>query len=104
MQDNTLGLPKLCTPENLHKIDRDVLFAYLSQHYTPKRMVVAGVGVEHPILVEAVQKYFVDVAPLWESESGMRTILNQRKNLSCDRSVAQYTGGFVQVWIITRFY
>lgn len=91
-RDNTLGLPKLCPPHNLNKIDRDMLFTYLSQHYTPKRMVVAGVGVEHFKLVDAVQKYFVDVKPLWETEIE----LANRKNLNCDRSMAQYTGGMVQ--------
>lgn len=95
-KDNTLGLPKLCPPENLNKIDREILFTYLSQHYSPKRMVIAGVGVEHPKLVEAVQKYFVDIKPLWETESGL--VIN-RKNLSCDYSIAQYTGGLIQVCV-----
>lgn len=57
-------------------------------------MVVAGVGVEHHRLVEAVQKYFVDIKPLWETESDL---LINRRNLSCDLSIAQYTGGMVQV-------
>ena len=32
-------------------------------------MVVAGVGVEHEVLVEAVQKYFVDTPPAWKLDS-----------------------------------
>lgn len=76
-----------------------MLFTYLSQHYTPKRMVVAGVGVEHFKLVDAVQKYFVDVKPLWETEIE----LANRKNLNCDRSIAQYTGGMVQVRIFDGY-
>lgn len=71
-----------------------MLFTYLSQHFTPKRMVVAGVGVEHFKLVDAVQKYFVDLQPLWETETDLANI---NKNLICDRSIAQYTGGMVQV-------
>ncbi|KAH1013098.1 hypothetical protein HUJ05_012142 [Dendroctonus ponderosae] len=91
-RDNTLGLPKLCPSKNLDKIDREMLFLYLSQHYTPQRMVVAGVGVEHERLVEAVQKYFVDSKPLWEMEQ-----LFGKKNISgVDKSVAQYTGGIEQ--------
>ncbi|KAG5884039.1 hypothetical protein JTB14_020450 [Gonioctena quinquepunctata] len=92
-KDNTLGLPRLCPPENLTNIDRDILITYLSNHYTPKRMVVAGVGVEHSRLVEAVQKYFVDVKPIWETES---EVCHNKKYVSCDHSIAQYTGGMIQ--------
>lgn len=53
---NTLGLPKLCPPENILLIDQHVLYSYLKNHFTPSRMVVAGVGVEHDALVEACQK------------------------------------------------
>ncbi|XP_050303675.1 mitochondrial-processing peptidase subunit alpha [Anthonomus grandis grandis] len=91
-RDNTLGLPKLCPNQNLNKIDRETLFAYLSQHYTPKRMVVAGVGVEHERLVEVVQKHFVDSKPVWETES----LVGRRQIPEIDRSIAQYTGGMEQ--------
>ncbi|XP_030763716.1 mitochondrial-processing peptidase subunit alpha [Sitophilus oryzae] len=91
-RDNTLGLPKLCPPQNLDKIDRETLFSYLSQHYSPKRMVVAGVGVEHNRLVEAVQKYFVDVKPLWDMEN----VILRKQISGIDKSIAQYTGGIEQ--------
>ncbi|KAG0436750.1 hypothetical protein HPB47_017774 [Ixodes persulcatus] len=52
--DNTLGLPKLCPRENLGVVNREVLYTFLSHHYVPQRMVVAGVGVEHGPLVEMV--------------------------------------------------
>ncbi|CAG9772471.1 unnamed protein product [Ceutorhynchus assimilis] len=91
-RDNTLGLPKLCPPQNLDKIDREMLFLYLSQHYTPKRMVVAGVGVEHERLVEAVQKYFVDNKPVWEVEP----VVGRKQITGVDKSLAQYTGGVEQ--------
>lgn len=93
-RDNTLGLPKLCPEGNISKIDRNILFTYLSQHYTPKRMVVAGVGVEHQKLVEATQKYFVDLKSAWEMDPALA---NKSKQISIDNSIAQYTGGFVQV-------
>ncbi|KAL1508936.1 hypothetical protein ABEB36_003752 [Hypothenemus hampei] len=91
-RDNTLGLPKLCPIQNLEKIDREMLFLYLSQHYTPKRMVIAGVGVEHERLVDTVQKYFVDIKPVWEVES----LFGKRPVIEVDKSIAQYTGGLEQ--------
>ena len=45
-------------------------------------MVVAGVGVDHDVLVEAVQKHFVDTPPSWKTDS----------KVVSDQSVAQYTG------------
>lgn len=89
-RDNTLGLPKLCPQNNIMKIDRSMIFNYLKQHYTPKRMVVAGVGVDHALLVDAAQKYFVDATPVWENDSEVY------KGTSVDESVSQYTGGMVQ--------
>ncbi|CAG9862433.1 unnamed protein product [Phyllotreta striolata] len=86
--DNTLGLPKLCPADNVHKIDRKILLKYLSNHYTPKRIVVAGVGVDHSELVEHVQRHFVDTRPIWDD--------NNNNANKCDDSIAQYTGGFVQ--------
>lgn len=91
-RDNTLGLPKLCPPENTQKIDRDVLLSYLSLHHIPSRMVVAGVGVDHDEFVKCVEKYFASMSSTWELES----IRNQSVT-SVDTSVAQYTGGIVKV-------
>lgn len=89
-----MGLPKLCPPNNINKIDKNVLFTYLSQHYSPKRMVLAGVGVEHQRLVEAAKKYFLEEKPVWETEDGL---ILPTKGLAVDESVAQYTGGIVLV-------
>ncbi|XP_072386949.1 mitochondrial-processing peptidase subunit alpha [Diabrotica undecimpunctata] len=89
--DNTLGLPKLCPYENVNKITRNVIMTYLKNHYTPKRIVVAGVGVEHSKLVDAVQKFFVDIKPIWNETSNIEAI----KDISVDLSVSQYTGGLV---------
>lgn len=44
-RENTLGLPKLCPPQNLDLINRDALMNYLKYHHSPDRMVIAGVGV-----------------------------------------------------------
>jgi len=98
-QDNTLGLPKICPEANLSKIDREVLFTYLKNHYTPKRMVVAGVGVDHGALVESVQKYFVDMKPIWEEDPDLPV---PTLDMQVDKSIAQYTGGIVQVRLFTH--
>ncbi|OXU19162.1 hypothetical protein TSAR_014823 [Trichomalopsis sarcophagae] len=92
-RDNTLGLPKICPEGNINKIDRKILFTYLKHHHTPKRMVVAGVGVEHKRLVEAVEKYFVDQKPIWEEDSSL--IISDRSKNFVDESIAQYTGGYI---------
>lgn len=85
---NTLGLPKICRNENVNKIDRDIILNYLKNHYTPDRMVVAAVGVEHEPFVEYVQKYFVDMKPTWHVDEAFVP--------NVDRSIAQYTGGMEQ--------
>ncbi|KAL0895829.1 hypothetical protein ABMA27_011860 [Loxostege sticticalis] len=87
---NTLGLPKICPTENVYKIDRSIILKYLKNHYTPSRMVVAAVGVEHGPFVEFVQKYFVDMKPTWHTED----IGNSADEV--DSSIAQYTGGIQQ--------
>lgn len=87
-RDNTLGLPKLCPDGNSDKIDRNMLLSYLKHHHTPKRMVVAGVGVDHDEFVKVVEKYFVEQVPTWESE----TVVTRGAG-AVDGSLAQYTGG-----------
>ncbi|KAF6204586.1 hypothetical protein GE061_018746 [Apolygus lucorum] len=86
-KDNTLGLPKICPAENVGKITRDVIISYLHSHYTPSRMVVAGVGIEHDKLVESVQKHFVDKPPMWGTGT---------PKIKVDDSLAQYTGGLIK--------
>lgn len=85
-RENTLGLPKLCPADNSEKIDRSVLLQYLSQHHTPSRMVVAGVGVPHDQLVRHVEKFFVEQRPSWQD-------LDLTKSVPVDESLAAYTGG-----------
>lgn len=90
-RDNTLGLPKLCPPHNLDKIDRDVLMSYLRLHHNPERMVVAGCGVDHDEFVRHVEKYFGQSAT-WDREP-----VTNDSVTAIDTSVAQYTGGSVKV-------
>ncbi|XP_077298628.1 mitochondrial-processing peptidase subunit alpha [Arctopsyche grandis] len=85
--NSTLGLPKICPQDNVAKIDKKTIFQYISNHFVPKRMVVAGVGVEHGALVEYVQKYFVDSPSAWPEV--------KPSALSPDLSKAKYAGGIV---------
>ncbi|XP_015113660.1 mitochondrial-processing peptidase subunit alpha [Diachasma alloeum] len=92
-RDNTLGLPKICPQGNIEKIDRRILFTYLRNHYTPRRMVVAGVGIDHNDLVRAVEKYFVEEGAIWDEDASL--VLPDRGAHVVDESVAQYTGGYI---------
>lgn len=82
-RDNTLGLPKICPSENVDVIDKSILHKYLSNYHTPKRMVLAGVGMDHDVLVEAAKQHF-SVTPTWPSCTPIQ-----------DMSISQYTGGVV---------
>nr|KAF6434183.1 peptidase, mitochondrial processing subunit alpha [Molossus molossus] len=86
-KENTVGLHRFCPTENIAKIDREVLHSYLRNYYTPDRMVLAGVGIEHDHLVECARKYLLGTRPAWGSEAPV----------DVDRSVAQYTGGVVKL-------
>lgn len=87
-RENTLGLPKLCPPQNLDAINRDVLMNYLKYHHSPERMVIAGVGVNHDELVHNVKRFFVDDPAIWDKEQIKGTGAEE-----VDKSIAQYTGG-----------
>ncbi|XP_003743034.1 mitochondrial-processing peptidase subunit alpha [Galendromus occidentalis] len=91
--NNTLGLPKLCPEENIPLIDQKMIFTFLKQRFTPERMVVAGVGIDHDRLVECVQKNFVEKKPIWVENPS----LVGDPSLETDESVSQYTGGIVKV-------
>ncbi|XP_037654178.1 mitochondrial-processing peptidase subunit alpha isoform X2 [Choloepus didactylus] len=84
---NTVGLHRFCPTENIAKIDRRVLHSYLSSYYTPDRMVLAGVGMEHEHLVECARRHLLGVRPAWGDWGAAEA----------DRSVAQYTGGIVKL-------
>lgn len=89
-KENTLGLAKLCPEENIGVIDRETILKYLQSHYTPRRTVVAAVGVEHDEFVDIAQKYFVDIPPMWETDG-------IQGDHQPDTTLSQYTGGLVQI-------
>ncbi|KAF6126472.1 peptidase, mitochondrial processing subunit alpha [Phyllostomus discolor] len=84
---NTVGLHRFCPVENVAKVDRAALHSYLRTYYTPERMVLAGVGVEHEHLVECARRHLLGARPAWGAEAAG----------DVDRSVAQYTGGLVKL-------
>ena len=88
-RDNTVGLPKLCPPENINMFNSSILFDYLKQYYQPSRMVIAGVNVDHQHLIDLTRTHFIHKKPVWFKEG--------EKVATPDRSVAQYTGGMIKV-------
>ncbi|KAI0215179.1 Mitochondrial-processing peptidase subunit alpha [Lamellibrachia satsuma] len=90
---NTLGLPKICPEMSLPLIDQSMLYTYMKNYHTPERTVLAGVGVEHDTLVDLAREYFVQNTPIWNENPNL--IIKSREGL--DLSLAQYTGGMVQV-------
>uniref|UniRef100_A0A915IZX8 Alpha-MPP n=1 Tax=Romanomermis culicivorax TaxID=13658 RepID=A0A915IZX8_ROMCU len=89
-RDNTLGFPKICPTENVEKIDRKTLLKFMKTYYSPKRMVVSGVGVSHQNFLEICDKYFQQTPTIWDDE-----IIDVSNDL-LDNSVAQYTGGIIK--------
>ncbi|KAH7695171.1 peptidase M16 inactive domain-containing protein, partial [Aphelenchoides avenae] len=92
-QGNTLGFSKFCKPENTMRVTRKHVLSFLSQYYTPERIVLAGVGVDHDYLVEAGKKYFSFAESSWAKHPAFT--LNPLPPV--DHSIAQYTGGDVRV-------
>lgn len=86
-KDNTVGLPKLCPPDNIMSLDRDLLFTYLKHQCTPDNMVLAGSGMDHSELVDLANKYFIE-KPVWDR-------MSLSSKYQTDKSYAQYTGGVV---------
>lgn len=75
--NNTVGLPKICSLEDVAKVERKDLLDYYNSHFIPSRMVLVGVGIDHSLLVKEALRCFPDVSGQGEA----------------DTSLAQYTGG-----------
>ncbi|KAI8928244.1 Metalloenzyme, LuxS/M16 peptidase-like protein [Entophlyctis helioformis] len=61
---NTLGNPLLISDEALESMTTEKLLDYHKTWYTPNRIVVAGVGMEHDSLVEMAEREFGQIAPI----------------------------------------
>ena len=53
-----MGRHKICPISTLADIEKSDLVSYYKSNYTPSRMVLVGVGVEHEALVKSAQKHF----------------------------------------------
>ncbi|TPX45264.1 hypothetical protein SeMB42_g04072 [Synchytrium endobioticum] len=81
---NTLGRPLLCPRDVLDNITPDVLRKFKETWYTPNRMVIAGVGMDHAMMVDLATKYF------GQMRHPSPEILQKQHDLS---KPATYTGG-----------
>ncbi|KAI9142589.1 peptidase M16 inactive domain-containing protein [Paraphysoderma sedebokerense] len=54
----TLGNPIFCDPNKADQIGVETVRKYLEKFYRPERMVIAGAGVKHDLLVELADKFF----------------------------------------------
>lgn len=60
----------------------------MASHFTPSRMVLVGVNVDHAQLVELAEEHFVDPQTSWSDVN----------TSPVDESISQYTGGMIKVW------
>ena len=81
---NTLGRPLYNSQESLLRLNSDVLTKFHSEWFTPNRMVVTGVGMEHDQLVDLVN----------ESLGSLPALPQELLDLQAKRSHKPlYTGG-----------
>lgn len=59
-------------------------------------MVIAGVNVDHQHLIDLTNEYFFKKPPVWHKGG--------EKSASPDRSIAQYTGGFIKVHLTFLYF
>ena len=86
-RENTLGLPLLCPEENILELEPAEIREFMTAHYVPSRIVLAGVNVDHNQFVELAQNWFGKYQP----SEGVRD------TRPIDDSISQYTGGEVKV-------
>lgn len=79
---NTLGRPLYHSKESLLRLNSDILRDFHSTWFTPNRIVVAGVGVEHQELLDLVNKSFGSI------QTPSKEILEKQKTVPL-----KYTGG-----------
>ncbi|KAI6652769.1 hypothetical protein LOD99_4155 [Oopsacas minuta] len=83
---NTVGLPSVCPEGGVSQIRREHILWYLSAHYRPNRIVLAGLGISHSALLDIAGKYFEQPEVSW----------GEAKD-EPDESIAQYTGGEIRI-------
>ncbi|VDN08142.1 unnamed protein product [Thelazia callipaeda] len=86
---NTLGFTKYCPEENVNTINREHIYTFMMQYYEPKRIVVAGIGVDHDALVSLSKELFDISKTAWVEDPSLILEKVPPINNSC----SQYTGG-----------
>jgi len=81
--NNTLGLPLYAPLHNLPYITSQALKQHQKHFFTPKRMVISAVGIEHQSLVDLVERTFTSLGPDVSDPS--------------EKQPAHYTGGDVRI-------
>ncbi|KAI9013170.1 Metalloenzyme, LuxS/M16 peptidase-like protein [Gaertneriomyces semiglobifer] len=81
---NTLGRPILCPIDKLETAGPEMLRKFRDIWYTPDRIVISGIGMEHDMLVGLAEKEFGDLKPAEPEVSALQ------KKLS---PPAKYLGG-----------
>lgn len=84
-KNNTLGFPRYCPIENAEKVSRQEILQFMKTNFTPNRMAISGVGVEHKLLVDLAREYFVNPVTVWDQEG-----VQAKKE---EELVSLYTGG-----------
>jgi len=75
--NNTLGLPVFAPKHNLELFNSESLRQHVKRWYTPSRMVVAGVGVNHEEFVKLTESLFTELGD----------------DVAIQKEKAEYTGG-----------
>jgi processing peptidase subunit alpha len=83
--NSSLGNSLYCDSDAINNISPQLLHRYRSTWFTPNRMVIAGVGVDHAVLEELAHKHFGDLPPVTPEIESYQKSLTQP---------AKYTGGF----------
>ncbi|KAF8899060.1 peptidase M16 inactive domain-containing protein [Infundibulicybe gibba] len=58
-----LGNSLLCPEERINVLDSETLKSSMREWYRPERMVIAGAGMQHELLVELADKHFSSLTP-----------------------------------------
>lgn len=80
--DQTLGAPILGTADIISNMKREVLQAYVQNHYTPENIIISAAGnVNHEKFVALTEKYF-NILPAGQK---------------AEKQAATYTGGEIRI-------
>ncbi|ODN02325.1 Mitochondrial-processing peptidase subunit alpha [Orchesella cincta] len=88
--NNTLGYHRLCQADSIETVTREEILKFMKTNYTPERMVVSAVGVDHSELVDLSKEYFKVDNATWNLE-GIPAVEPDHGAL------AVYTGGEIRI-------